>query len=388
MSHDVLIVGDGPAGRALGAACTAAGLDVLVVGDARPWTATYGAWADEVGHLHDAAASITEIDVVGTPPRRRLDRRYLVFDNTLLAARLDVAPRAQAHVESLHHTASGWSAATTSAGDVVLARLAVDATGSEARLLTRRPASPAPSFQSAYGLVVDGRPDVGGDAAILMDWRSPGAGDSNEPTFLYLVDVGAGRWLVEETSLARRTPMAVGELRYRLAARLGRDLTDRAEHVEHVVVPMWPGVPSRQQATVGFGAAAGYIHPATGYSVAASIEVAPRVAGAIAYALQRDDPASSAELVWNALWPADTRRARALHDYGLAALLRLQTDEVQSFFDAFFELPTEWWSAYLRVDTTATEVARVMSAVFRAVPWTVRRRLLAGNPMTFARLLR
>lgn len=384
--HDVVIVGDGPAGRALGAACLAAGVEAIVVGEGRPWSATYGAWADDVTEHHDLAAAIMDIDVVGTPPRRRLERQYLVFDNDRLAARLDVAPRLDARVGGVQHQDGGSIVLIDD--DRISARIVVDATGPQAQLLTRRSGT-GPSFQSAYGLVLDGRPDVGGDVAVLMDWRSPSPSSSTEPTFLYLVDLGAGRWLVEETSLARRRAMPAGQLRARLAARLGRDLTDSADHVEHVVIPMWPGVPARSQLTVGFGAAGGYVHPATGYSVTASLQAAPRVANAMAAALGLDTgSASRTSAVWDAVWPADARRARALHDFGQAALLHLSTDDVQAFFDAFFDVPTDWWSAYLRVDTTPKDVARVMSAVFNAVPWSVRRRLLAANPRSLARLLR
>ena len=384
--HDVVIVGDGPAGRALGAECVAAGVDAVVVGAGQPWSATYGAWADEVAAHHVSAGAIMDIDVVGTPPRRRLQRQYLVFDNPHLEARLDTAPRLVAQVRGVQHHVDGSVVLVDD--DRIAARFVVDATGPTAHLLARRSGA-GPSFQSAYGLVLDGRPNVGGDAAVLMDWRAPSPDARAEPTFLYLVQLGSGRWLVEETSLARRRPMPVDELRRRLAARLGRDLTDQAEHVEHVVIPMWPGVPARSQPTVGFGAAGGYIHPATGYSLTASLQAAPRVAAALHMALGNgDSPAAGAQSVWDAVWPADARRARVLHDFGQAALLRLGAHEVQAFFDAFFELPTDWWSAYLRVDTKPAEVARVMSAVFSAVPWSVRRRLVAGNPKGLARLLR
>ncbi|MCU1358717.1 MAG: crtL [Ilumatobacteraceae bacterium] len=393
MTHDVVIVGDGPAGRALGAACVAVGLDALVVGSAAPWTATYGAWADDVAAHLDCAAAVMDIDVIGTPPRRRLDRQYVVFDNDRLAARLDVALRTTAHVAGVHHhavaaTDGAWATVLTDDGQPVTARMVVDATGPASDLLARRASTPGPAYQSAYGLVIHGRPDVGGDAAILMDWRPPSRDSSGEPTFLYLVELGDGRWLMEETSLARRVPMPAEQLRRRLSARVGRDLTDSAERVEHVVIPMWPGVPSRHQPTVGFGAAAGYVHPATGYSVAASLAAAPRVALAIAGVIDDGDPAARTLAVWNAVWPAEARRARALHDYGSEALLRLPADAMQNFFDSFFDLPTKLWSSYLRVDTTATDVAKVMTKVFTAVPWSVRRRLAAGNPAAFVRLLR
>jgi lycopene beta-cyclase len=378
--HDVVVVGDGPSGLALGAACGAAGLDVLVVGEGRPWTATYGTWTDDVPGFEAALATDTAIDVVGGA-RLTLPRRYGTFHHERLQAQLDTVPRTVARVASVQHR--------DDASDVVLddgsrraARVVVQATGPRAVM----PGVPA---QTAYGLVLDHRPAmIEGDAAVLMDWRPAGPQHAAEPTFIYVVALDRGRWLVEETSLARRTPMPVDELRARLSARLGADLTDGAEHVEQVVIPMRPGLPNRSSLTVGFGAAAGYVHPATGYSVAASLRAAPRVAAGIAAALPIDDPRRRALSVWNAVWPAEQRRARALHDYGLAALLRLPAADVQSFFDAFFALPVELWSAYLRVDTDATTVSRVMTAVFSSVPWRVRRRLAAGSPAPFARLLR
>jgi lycopene beta-cyclase len=230
--------------------------------------------------------------------------------------------------------------------------------------------------QTAYGLVLDHRPDVvGGSGSVLMDWRQP-AGVAGPPTFLYVLGLAGGRWLVEETSLARAEPVGPELLRERLAARLGVDLTDAAEHVEHVSIPMAPGVPNRGQAVVGFGAAAGYIHPATGYSVAASLRAVPRVVDGLVEAVRLDDPRQRALTAWNAVWPTEHRRARALHDYGLGVLLRMSADELSGFFGAFFDLPSEQWSAYLRVDTSAAAVSRTMTAMFRSVPWHLRRRLL------------
>ncbi|MCB1000100.1 MAG: lycopene cyclase family protein [Acidimicrobiales bacterium] len=386
-SHDVVVAGDGPAARALGAACVERGLDVVLVGPDDAWTSTFGAWVDEVDH-RDAFAAEFPIDVVSLT-RRRLDRRYGVFHNQRLRRALDRAPRLTSTVTAVQHHM--WGAAIDTAdGTRLTARLVVDATG--AGVVSARRPDRGTGHQTAYGLVLPVRPDVGGDGAVLMDWRaSGGAGKRSaaEPTFVYLVQLEAGRWLVEETSLARRSPMPIDELRARLAARLGADLTGRAEHVEHVSIPMRPGVPSRLQPTVGFGAAAGFVHPATGYSVTASLRAAPRVAAAIAGALDGDVPAAEASRrVWDAVWPPPARRARALHDQGLAALLRLGGDDIRQFFESFFELPVEVWAPYLRVDVGAAEVSRAMSAVFARVPWPVRTRLAAGSPVAFARLLR
>ncbi len=391
-SHDLVVVGAGPAALALAAASHRRGLDVLVVGRDDPWVATYGAWIDEVGDHRDSIAIESAIDVV-TTERRRLDRTYGVFDNRRLRASLDRAPRCTDTVEGVRH--HRWGAAVhTEGGTVLRTRLVVDAAGAGGAVLERRAGDVGPSFQAAYGLVLAERPDVGGDGAVLMDWRSSGARTSagtpvGEPTFLYVLDLGAGRWLVEETSLARRTPMSAAELRARLAARLGFDHTDRAESVEHVSIPMRPGVPNRRQLTVGFGAAAGYVHPATGYSITASLRAADRVAQAIASALAGDEaPAAVSRQVWDSVWPASQRHARMLHDYGLGALLRLTDRDVRGFFAAFFSLPTEVWSPYLRVDASGAEVSRTMRGVFTRVSWPMRRRLMTMSPASLVRSLR
>lgn len=384
-AHDVVIIGDGPAARALGGACHRRGLDAVVVGPDGPWTSTFGAWTDEVGEHRGAFAVESSIDVVAVE-RRRLQRTYGVFHNQRLRTSLDVAPRLADTVTDVRHHL--WGAAVhTGGGSKLTARLAVDAAGSGGVVLDRTAGRVPPSFQTAYGLVLSERPTVGGDVAVLMDWR-PATGDA-EPTFLYVLPLEGGRWLVEETSLARRVPMSADELRRRLAARLGHDHTDRAEHVELVQIPMRPGLPSLVQSTVGFGAAAGYVHPATGYSVTASLRAADRVAGSIAQVLGTDaSPSQAARAAWQAVWPVEHRRARALHDYGLAALLRMDASDIGVFFESFFSLPDDVWAPYLRVDSTPSEVARAMRGVFSRVPWPLRRRLATGSPAAFARLVR
>ena len=372
--YDVVVAGDGPAALALASACAQLGLQVCAVGEGSPWTATYGTWVDEVPAYCDALATTSPIDVAVADRRIALDRTYGVFDNATLRARFAAVPVVAARVGGVRHHLWG-SVVDTTAGPL-RARLVVDATGAAPALLAPRRGAGRVPQQTAYGLVLDHRPEaVGGTGSVLMDWRQP-PGTVGPPTFLYVLALPGGRWLVEETSLARAQPVAADTLRLRLAARLGADLTDRAEHVEHVSIPMAPGLPNRSQAVVGFGAAAGYIHPATGYSVAASLRAAPRVAHGLVAAVRLDDPAQRALAAWNAVWPAEQRRARALHDYGLGVLLRMSDVELSGFFGAFFDLPTEQWSAYLRIDTSATAVSRTMTAMFRSVPWHLRRRLL------------
>jgi lycopene beta-cyclase len=122
--------------------------------------------------------------------------------------------------------------------------------------------------------------------------------------------------------------------------------------------------------------------------VAASIRAAPRVATAIATVLSSATGVVDAGPIAEAVWPAPLRRTRVLHDFGLEVLLDLDDDEVRAFFDAFFELDADDWSAYLRVDTPPTEVSAVMARLFRSSSWQIRRRLAGRNPAMLARMLR
>jgi lycopene beta-cyclase len=76
------------------------------------------------------------------------------------------------------------------------------------------------------------------------------------------------------------------------------------------------------------------------------------------------------------VWPRGLRRTRRLHAYGLEVLLRLDQDEMATFFDAFFDLPVDVWTPYLRIDASPREVTRTMTAVLRRLPRAWRRRLV------------
>jgi len=236
--------------------------------------------------------------------------------------------------------------------------------------------------QSAYGVFTSGAGVVPAESFTLMDWS---LGFEGHPTFLYAMDLGDGRALVEETSLVGNEDLPANELRRRLFERLG--VAELSGEVEVVSIPMGGRLPGRSTTVVGFGAAAGFIHPVTGYSVAASLRAAPRVADAIARAT--GDGLSGAALVndtWRAVWPADLVRTRALHDYGLAALQRLDTKRIATFFDAFFELPEADWSDYLRIDTPSKRIAGVMARFFASMPAGVRLTVMGTSPRALGRL--
>jgi lycopene beta-cyclase len=363
------------------------------------WTATYAAWVDDLTEVGAIDPRLTEqvvwahtwpgVVVHGTR-RHDVVRPYGLLDNESLRttlAELVSGSRRAASARRVRHHAWG-SRVELDDGGTIAARLVVDARGS------RRVAGDA--AQVAYGLVVQAdevahtvRPDTFSDPCVLMDWRPvPGAAPDAAPTFLYVLRRPDGRVLVEETSLAARPPADLHSLRDRLTARVGPDLTDQAVHVEHVHIPVGVSVPRPVGLLVPFGAAAGYVHPATGYSVAAALRAAPRVADVIAAGLTRgSSPEVLAADTWAAVWPRSQRRTRALQDFGLAALLRLDAAATATFFDAFFDREVQDWAPYMRVDADPVDVTRVMRRIFTAVPWRVRRSLAVGDPRALRRLL-
>jgi lycopene beta-cyclase len=386
---DVVVVGDGPAGSALASACVDRGLQVVLVGRGEPWSATYGTWRDDLPTLpDDVFTSVVGQMVVHGERRHVLTRPYGVVDNAALRAHLQHAVDLRRDVaHGSQHFA--WGSRVLLGGGTVDTRLLVDATGG-ARHLLRAPVhrGPQPAFQTAFGVVLASLPHelgVSPGEAILMDLRSvPGRidGEGDVPTFCYVVPVEGG-WLVEETVLAARPAVAPDRIRSRLVARLGAQGetlvadAESARAVERVVIQMGGPLPDRHQTVAAFGAAAGYVHPATGFSLAASLRAAERVASSI---VGGADP-------WDALWPAPRRRTRRLHDFGLEVLLALDAASLRSFFDEFFDLPVDTWREYLRVDADPADVARAMTAVFSAAPARLRRRLMWPGPAAVRSLL-
>jgi lycopene beta-cyclase len=352
-------------------------MNTVVVGPPTPWHATYGAWRDDVVHaeigqpLGDVLrGSWNTVRVVGS--REQLLRRsYVVFDNARLRAALlgAVAVRDDI-VTGVSH---GVSASTVqlASGTTIDSLVVVDCTGSGEFLARRTPRGGA---QTAYGVVADA--DVGERVGVrsgvftLMDWSRP-------PTFLYGAPFSDGSVLLEETSLYANPPRPIEQLAERLDARLGMEGAVRS--TERVTIPMGDSLPARTTRVVGFGAAAGYVHPVTGYSVAASLRAAPRVAAAIEHNVKqgrRGGELSAA--IWKAVWPREQRRTRAWHDMGLEVLSSLPDAAIAEFFDAFFSMPMPQWSAYLRVDAPAREVQAAMLGVFRRVGLATKLRLMSS----------
>ncbi|WP_433262458.1 lycopene cyclase family protein [Actinosynnema sp. CS-041913] len=346
---DVLIVGGGPAGRALAAACSGRGLVTALVDPhpERPWRATYAAWTDELPVDAPIAVSAGGARVVATT-EHRIARGYAVLDNERLrrlpddvrVVRGTVVERGPRHV-------------VLRDGHVLRAGLVVNAAG----------ASEGRAAQHAVGVVVPrahAEPFVGDGEALIMDWRKPPDAGTPDPTFLYAIPVSDDQVLLEETSLARAPGLPLAELRLRLRARLAARGIPLPSDEERVRIPL-DGRPEVD----AFGAAAGLVHPATGYGVANALRLAPEVARAIADGVP----------IRRVVWPARAKAVHVFRERGLAALLAMRPEQVPEFFDLFFQLPENQQRNYLGDRADPRGALGAMSALFRAAPWRLRVRL-------------
>jgi lycopene beta-cyclase len=372
--HDVLVVGAGPAGRAVAAACAEQGMRtaVLDAGPNRPWASTYGMWSNEVpSGLPDGVAGVRARGVAIARTRHRLMREYVVLDTPALRAHLDTR-LAAADVRIVRGRAVP--------GSLPRARLVIDAGGAGQPLSLRRTRRVA-AEQTAFGLMVPAEvaaPVVGGGEALFMDWR-PVPGMGGWPTFLYAIPLADGRVLLEETSLARRPGLPIDVLEQRLRARLAGHRVTVPRDAEREVVRFRLDVPRhRAPGVLGFGAAAPLTHPATGYQMATALRSAPVVAAAIAEHWA-DGPDAALAAARTALWPSAARATHILRRRGLESLLRMPAMRVPDFFEGFFALPVDVRDAYL--DGRARPVATVgaMARLFRTTPWPVRLRLIGSS---------
>lgn len=399
----VLIMGAGPAAWSLAAAVAIRGVAVTLIAPEPDgvWPQTYGMWTDQW------TATIAELANTTDPWRHRWDRvvaigrkeqevgrSYGILDNEKVlhgfgatAGRSDLLTVQTGSVVGVDSETAG-SSVYLAGGLCLKARLVFDGTGPASDFVRRDSGSSKPgAFQTAFGRMVRARSVPFDDkTCVLMDWRGH---DRRDASFLYALPFGDGTWLFEETSLARRGGLPGEELRTRLQNRL-TDLGVEVEEElgsEDVWFPMNVPPPSTSQQTVAIGAAAALVHPATGYSVAASLRTATTLADSVVATV--GEPVDvAARACWEVMWSGERRKARRLEAYGLERLLTMNQADTRSFFDTFFDLPGSMTDTYLSGEATAKELRSVMWSVFRRAPLRLQRCLAGGNPITLARSLR
>lgn len=371
---DVVVLGAGPAGTAAAGACARAGLHTVVVDPApdRRWRPTYGLWRDELPDLPEPAIASAPASVRAIArTEREIPREYLVVDNDGLRTWLDDdrVERVRGHARRVTHGPHG-ATVTLADGSRLATAVVIDATGAR-RALGGGP-SRRPVAQTAYGLILPRAhaAEAPADSAVLMDWRGAGT----DPSFTYVLPLPGDRILLEETSLARSPALDTATLAARLRVRFELDELPADAIEEKVHIPLDLPLP-RPGRTVPFGVAAALVHPATGYSLAAALQLAPPVAEAIASSLRRG-PAVAARAARRVIWSPRALAVHSLRRHGLRALQALPADALVDFFELFFGLPGEAQRAFTsgRSDLAGTTAA--MATLFRDAPWRIRARLL------------
>jgi lycopene cyclase-like protein len=412
---DVLVIGAGPAALAIAADLAERGLAItaLAAGDPHtPWVNTYGIWCQEVDSLglgsllsHRWSNTVSYFGPGGSSPGGdgllHHGRAYGLFDKAALQAH-GLGRCAAADVRWLQGQAASWQqedqafVVTTAAGHQHRARLVLDASGHQSVFVPRRQDGPV-AGQAAYGIV--GRfsaPPIEPGQFVFMDYRSDHLSEDERrqpPTFLYAMDLGDGRFFVEETSLALAPAVPFPLLRQRLLARLAHRgvRVEAIEHEEFCLFPMNPPLPDRNQPVVGFGGAAGMVHPASGFMVGSVLRRAPGLAAAIASAFEGPptSPQAVAAAAWGALWPAELRWNHAFYRFGLEKLMRFDEARLRHHFASFFSLPPEQWYGFLTNTLPPPQVLQAMAQLFALAPGDVRWGLMAlqgREPALLARL--
>ncbi|WP_322775924.1 lycopene beta cyclase [Synechococcus sp. CBW1107] len=385
---DVLVLGAGPAGLAIASELVPLGLRVmgLAAGDpASPWPNTYGIWAPELDQLH--LSHLLEhrwsncVSYFGADPVA-LSHDYGLFDRGKLQGhwlgRCSGMDWRQGLAAELSHDTQA-SQVTTREGEVLRARLVIDTTGHDP-VFVRRPALGPVAAQAAYGIVGLFTADpVPPGQFVLMDYRSEHLSPEERqgpPTFLYAMDLGEGRFFVEETSLALAPPVPIEVLQDRLRRRLAHRgvAVLQVEHEERCLFPMNLPLPDFSQRVLGFGGAASLVHPASGYLVGSLLRRAPGLAAAIAAALARPDlsAAQVAETAWGALWTPELVRKHGIYQFGLEKLMRFSEQDLREFFSTFFALPERQWYGFLTNTLSLSELVAAMVRLFAQAPADVR----------------
>lgn len=374
----LLLLGAGPIGLAAAAEASAGATPFRCIApniDA-PWLPNYALWQSDLARLDLAAdlrLTFETVDLVtASGSSRTIPHGYGFLNNATLQRRLRAGSDGrwrQGRVEALTEAPQGASV-TLDDGTTLQARVILDARGS--RSDHRGASLPA---QTAFGVEIELSPDHPGLSMRFMDWSFP-TSHGEPPSFLYSVPMAPGRLFVEETVLSARPAFAIDRLRERLKARLEGLGLGAAPWVagteEHCYIPMGAPPPLPRGSVIPLGAAAGWVHPASGYLLGHGLGWARDAARVAA-------TGAAAGEVWQAAWPADRRRMWALYRFGLELLLRCDHAQTSAFFDEFFQLPQERVQGYLTASGSANELASTMWMLFAQGSWSLKRQLAAAG---------
>ncbi|XP_026422781.1 lycopene epsilon cyclase, chloroplastic-like isoform X2 [Papaver somniferum] len=357
---DLVIIGCGPAGLSLAAEAAKLGLQVGLIGPDRPFTNNYGVWEDEFQDLglegcieHVWKDTIVYLD---SDKPIRIGRAYGRVDRQLLYEELlkrcveSGVSYLDSKVERIDEAEDGHRLVACESGNVIPCRLVTVASGAASgKLLEYDVGGPRVSVQTAYGLEV------------------------------------------EETCLASKNAVPFDQLKKKLMARLDKMgiKIAKVHEEEWSYIPVGGALPSTEQKTLAFGAAASMVHPATGYSVVRSLSEAPRFASVIAEILKTNSDSewiatqeismiNLSSRAWNTLWPKERKRQRSFFLFGLELIVQLDIEGIRTFFQTFFGLPDWMWKGFLGSSLSSTDLLLFAVYMFVIAPNSMRK-LLVGH---------
>jgi lycopene beta-cyclase len=139
-------------------------------------------------------------------------------------------------------------------------------------------------------------------------------------------------------------------------------------HIEECRIPLdvplpEPGWPIR------FGAAAGMVHPVTGFLLSRILRQAPALARSLACSEQPELAAHAA------LWPGSSQLQARLYRYAVGVVASLGAEDTRAFFRALFSQPEDFVWGYLSDTLSVTELARGMLSLLGSLPSSLQERL-------------
>ncbi|MDN8623449.1 MULTISPECIES: lycopene cyclase family protein [Corynebacterium] len=388
------VVGLGPAGTAASVAALRSGYSVECWDPhGSHYPPTMGAWAHQIPqwlrqHPHPYFSQ-SRPRVCGDGWEVALPETYVILNPDALRDQLRDAGGTQSL--SIHDQ---WYDSTRDDGHVV-----IDTRASSGGFL--------PVRQLAVGLVLpehllprDHRRSVLMDMRTLPDSAScsrptsddgasttahPGVDAFSRMTFNYRMPLGHGRWLIEETIVAtscrgpEHSPHSetaqVEHLRWALDRRLeqlGIDPETARRHAVREEVVSFPVAPLRRRiphvtrrnngvtSIFPWGAAAGLMHAATGYSIGTAIDRADKEIGWAAHWARY--PSLLQRTVGAVHGPPGGWVAGWLQRRGLGATLQLKPEEMRLFYREFFAMSPPRIRDYL-TSSHGLDIARSMVSV-------------------------
>ena len=395
-NYDVVIAGSGPSALSLAQKIAEEGLSTLVVSPniEQRWVPNYASWFSDIDELGLSICVeeswVSPMVFLDDNSTFELPFRYAKISTNRLQTLLEYRSRRSGvhflcnSVSSVQHQET-YTSIFLSDEQIINGRIFVDATGSGEFLARKKPMVPR-GYQSAYGILleVESNPWERGEMS-LMDYRIPSGLTTEQqemflssPTFLYALPLGKNLLFLEETSLVSLSPLSFDELKRRLHVRMSamNIALMRILEEEKCIIPMGGSRPLIDQRTLGFGAAAGLVHPATGYQLSYSMSLAPVVAQAIAMGLEEGSVEEAVRLAWLQIWPKEQRRCWDMYQFGMELLCSLSTAQTHDFFRAFFSIPADSWRRFLCAKATPTEVSKAMAQVFMNGSFSLQKTLI------------